>query len=46
MAQDLRDWMETREAIGKLGYFDCLVNNAGVSRLAPFLEATKDDLTE
>ena len=44
LTQDLSDWMSTKEAITKLGHFDLLVNNAGVSRLAPFLDFKEEDL--
>ncbi|KAK7111671.1 L-xylulose reductase-like [Littorina saxatilis] len=44
VAQDLSEWKKTKEAIGKLGHFDLLVNNAGVSRCGPFLDFMEEDL--
>ncbi|KAK7476759.1 hypothetical protein BaRGS_00031986 [Batillaria attramentaria] len=38
VTQDLTDWEGTREAVTKLGHFDLLVNNAGVNRMANFLD--------
>ena len=41
---DIADWAKTREAVKKIGPIDFLVNNAGVLRLSPFLEVTKEHL--
>ncbi|XP_046584676.1 L-xylulose reductase-like isoform X1 [Haliotis rubra] len=40
---DLRDWDGSRKILEAVGCVDLLVNNAGVSRTAPFFEVTKDD---
>ena len=44
LALDISDWAATGKAITQLGYFDLLVNNAGVSRIAPFLDFKEQDL--
>ncbi|KAF0292849.1 L-xylulose reductase [Amphibalanus amphitrite] len=41
---DLSDWEATREAVEAIEPVDCLVNNAGILILEPFLEATKEAL--
>lgn len=40
---DLQDAKQTQSVIEKCGRIDCLVNNAGVARLAPFLETSVED---
>ncbi|KAI4496139.1 hypothetical protein M0802_008006 [Mischocyttarus mexicanus] len=40
---DLNDWNATRKAIEDILPIDLLVNNAGVARLSPFLDATEED---
>lgn len=42
--QDVGDWESTTKVIDSLGYFDYLVNNAGVLIMAPILELKKEDL--
>ena len=43
---DLQDWYKTREVLKTIGPVDLLVNNAGIVRMAPFLETQKRDLDE
>ncbi|XP_055876978.1 L-xylulose reductase-like isoform X3 [Biomphalaria glabrata] len=40
---DLSVWSSAKKALEALGHFDLLVNNAGVSRIAPFTEVTEED---
>lgn len=40
---DLQDWEATRKAVESILPIDLLVNNAGVARLKPFLDATAED---
>ncbi|CAL1538127.1 unnamed protein product [Lymnaea stagnalis] len=40
---DLSDWTTARRAIESLGHFDLLVNSAGVSRIAPFVDVKEED---
>ncbi|KAH9512978.1 hypothetical protein Btru_035520 [Bulinus truncatus] len=40
---DLSNWSSARKTIEALGHFDLLVNNAGVSRIAPFVEVPEED---
>ncbi|XP_046989443.1 L-xylulose reductase-like [Schistocerca americana] len=40
---DLSDWETAREAVRKIGPVDCLVNNAAVALLDPFLKAKPED---
>ncbi|KAF0302854.1 L-xylulose reductase [Amphibalanus amphitrite] len=42
VACDLSDWEATRSAVEALGPVDCLVNNAGIMVVEPFLEARKE----
>ena len=44
VACDLTDWEATRAAVEALGPVHCLVNNAGVAHLKPFLEATPAEI--
>ena len=46
LTQDLSDWSATGKAIAKLGHFDLLVNNAGVTRRVPFLDFKEEDIDE
>jgi L-xylulose reductase len=39
---DLADWDATQKALENIEPLDCLVNNAGVAVMEPFLEITKD----
>ena len=41
---DLSDWDKAQELVYSLGQIDLLVNNAGAYLVAPFLEATREDL--
>ncbi|RUS69797.1 hypothetical protein EGW08_022443, partial [Elysia chlorotica] len=41
---DLSDWSKARVAVEALGHFDLLVNNAGVSRVGPFLDVKEEDI--
>ncbi|GFR71696.1 L-xylulose reductase [Elysia marginata] len=41
---DLSDWAKARSTIESLGHFDLLVNNAGVSRVGPFLDVKEEDI--
>jgi L-xylulose reductase len=41
---DLRDWDRTREILQTVGDIDLLVNNAGVSRIGPFLDVKEEDI--
>jgi len=41
---DIADWDATRTAVQAISDVDLLVNNAGVNRLAPFLDVTKEQL--
>ena len=41
---DLSDWEPTRAAVQALAPVDCLVNNAGMMIVEPFLEARKESL--
>ncbi|KAK3751044.1 hypothetical protein RRG08_044622 [Elysia crispata] len=41
---DISDWTKTHSAIESLGHFDLLVNNAGVSRVGPFLDVKEEDI--
>ena len=41
---DLRDWDGTRKLVESLGPIHLLVNNAGVSKSAPFLEVQRVDI--
>jgi len=43
IACDLSKSSAAREAVQKAGVVDLLVNNAGMNKLAPFLEATDED---
>lgn len=43
-AVDLSDWDKAQELVYSLGQIDLLVNNAGAYLVAPFLEATREDL--
>lgn len=43
---DLGDWDKTREIISSVGAVDLLVNNAGISKLAKFIEMKKEDLQQ
>lgn len=40
---DLRNWEDTRKAVERILPIDLLVNNAGVARLTPFLNATPEE---
>ncbi|KAK2584771.1 hypothetical protein KPH14_007095 [Odynerus spinipes] len=40
---DLRDWEATKRAVQNVLPIDLLVNNAGVARLSPFLDATPEE---
>ncbi|XP_075231566.1 L-xylulose reductase-like isoform X2 [Lycorma delicatula] len=40
---DISGWGITRSVIETIGYVDCLVNNAGIAKLAPFLDAEPED---
>lgn len=40
---DLKDWNATRKAVENILPIDLLVNNAGVARLSPFLDATQEE---
>ncbi|XP_075231134.1 L-xylulose reductase-like [Lycorma delicatula] len=40
---EISDWAITRPVIETIGHVDCLVNNAGIAILAPFLEALPED---
>lgn len=40
---DLRNWEDTRKAVESILPIDLLVNNAGVARLTPFLNATPEE---
>ena len=40
---DMTDWDATRALVESLGPIDLLVNNAGDSVIAPFLEVKKED---
>ena len=44
VACDLTDWEATRAAVEALGPVHCLVNNAGIMKFEPFLEARKETL--
>ena len=39
---NLNNLAETRKAVSALGDIHLLVNNAGVAKLAPFIEATEE----
>lgn len=41
---DLADWEATRKAIQSIGPVDCLVNNAAVALLEPFLEIKPENI--
>ncbi|GFN98415.1 L-xylulose reductase [Plakobranchus ocellatus] len=41
---DLNDWSKAQATVESLGHFDLLVNNAGVSRVGPFLEVKEEDI--
>uniref|UniRef100_A0A1B6KAD0 L-xylulose reductase n=1 Tax=Graphocephala atropunctata TaxID=36148 RepID=A0A1B6KAD0_9HEMI len=40
------NWKNTAEVIGKLGTFDCLVNNAAVAICTPFLQVTPEEIDQ
>lgn len=40
---DLRNWEDTKKAVESILPIDLLVNNAGVARLTPFLNATPEE---
>ena len=44
VACDLTDWEATRAAVEALGPVHCLVNNAGVVHITPFLEVTEAEI--
>lgn len=41
---DLAEWGNVKTVVGGLGYFDLLVNSAGVTRVGPFLDVSEDDI--
>jgi L-xylulose reductase len=41
---DISDWAAAKKVVADLGHFDLLVNSAGVSRIAPFLDVKEEDL--
>ncbi|XP_025098528.1 L-xylulose reductase-like [Pomacea canaliculata] len=41
---DLAEWSNVKTVVGGLGYFDLLVNSAGVTRVGPFLDVSEDDI--
>ncbi len=43
---DLGNWKETRKAVSELGPLDCLINNAAVADIQPFLSITKESMDE
>ena len=44
MCVDLSDWAATRKAVEEIGPIDLLVNNAGIVRSAPFVDADENSL--
>lgn len=43
---DIMDWNQTRMALEHLGHVDCLVNNAAVAQLTPFLEVKPEEFDQ
>ena len=41
---DLSDWDKTRKEISQIDSIDLLVNNAGIAKIRPFTEVTKDEI--
>ena len=41
---DLSDWDATRTLVQSLGPIDLLVNNAGIIKVTPFLEVSKEEV--
>lgn len=40
------DWHHTEEVIDSLGDFDCLVNNAAVATVTPFMNITPEEIDQ
>ncbi|GLV32942.1 uncharacterized protein CBL_08996 [Carabus blaptoides fortunei] len=43
---DIQNWNETRNSLKTLGHVDCLVNNAAVAQLSPFLEIKPEEFDQ